>query len=113
MLTRNAAGVWKVARRNAGGKAPIQEPGGVLFQGTAREPDAWSSAYWLTCVVAAVFGTVGLAGRPDTSISSWARNEALARRAADAADDAKAGDSFLQSSTTFSKEAVGARPTTE
>ena len=110
-LRRTVQKSTRTGARQASGGVPLKEPGGMPLPGSANQPDMWSGAYWLTCAVGLVFGTVGLAGRQDTSIKTWARYEALARKDAGADGEAELGQSYLDSSTSYSKEGVGIRPT--
>lgn len=71
------------------------EPGGRLFGEAIRKPGErrrlfdWEVPYIGTLVIAGLMLGFGLNSRPDTSITTWAREEALARQMA---AEAKEGD---------------------
>ena len=71
------------ARRSMdGGAMPYSEPGGNLFNkapGADKKWDSWEYGWWSTAFAGLVFGVFGLWVRPDTSIKSWAMEEARAR----------------------------------
>jgi hypothetical protein len=74
-------------RKMGGGAMPYNEPGGNLFNETVaqranRTWESWEYGYWSTCVAGLIFGTAGLAMKPDSSIKTWAEQEAKSRNAA-------------------------------
>lgn len=66
----------------------MNEPGGRLFgepilkPGERRKWFDWEAPFYLTMFTATVMLSVGLNLRPDSSVKTWAREEALARMAA-------------------------------
>eukprot|EP00942_MAST-04A_sp_MAST-4A-sp1_P013536 g13536.t1 len=98
------------SRRNMGGGAmPHSEPGGNLFNRAPGADQTWASweyGYWSTAFAGLVFGIFGLAVRPDTSIKSWAMEEAKARNGA---TNVKIGENYTETHG-FSIKGVGEIP---
>ena len=118
LLARSVGKVGRVGNKQpkrtmGGGAMPYSEPGGNLFNEVAtkqtRTWESWEYGYWSTCVAGLIFGTVGLAVRPDTSIKTWATNEAKARNSAGAFVIANLGEEYSLTHG-FKVSSIGAIP---
>ena len=100
-------------RSMGGGAMPYNEPGGNLFNEVAttktRTWESWEYGYWSTCVAGLIFGTVGLAVRPDSSIKTWATKEAKARNSAGVYSNANLGEAYTLTHG-FKVSSIGAIP---
>lgn len=76
-------GLGRVAQRGGDSHGtPIKEAGGVLFgerPGDRKGRESWELIYYIGMGASLVLATVGLWSKPDTSIKTYARQEALAR----------------------------------
>ena len=94
---RSLVGVSRSAskRRRGGGD---QYPGGWFSEGTQEKPDgllfgetpplpgqarkweSWELPWYFTLTTATLMLTVGLASKPDRTVNTWAKKEAMVRR---------------------------------
>lgn len=63
------------------GRSPLLPPQPPP-EGVARVKQSWETPYVVTMVSAAVLITMGLTFKPDTTIGTWAKTEALRRKKA-------------------------------
>ena len=103
--------------RTFAGKHPgIQEPTGILFGEkelvgkASRKWESWEHGYWATCVIGVLFGVLILPNRPDTSVGTWSKREAEARKKQNV-EDPILGQSYAVSSNSYVKGAIGENPT--
>ncbi|GBG71051.1 hypothetical protein CBR_g8350 [Chara braunii] len=102
-LSGAAAGLRRVLRTRGGSRYPdgwfgrgTQEgPNGHLFgetplpPGVSRKWEDWELPYYASFVAATVMLTVGLSAKPDTTLTTWARQEALRRMSAAEGEDSE------------------------
>eukprot|EP00561_Arcocellulus_cornucervis_P013895 CAMPEP_0185799290 /NCGR_PEP_ID=MMETSP1322-20130828/234_1 /TAXON_ID=265543 /ORGANISM="Minutocellus polymorphus, Strain RCC2270" /LENGTH=139 /DNA_ID=CAMNT_0028494851 /DNA_START=6 /DNA_END=422 /DNA_ORIENTATION=+ len=66
-------------RKMGGGQPESQSMKARLWEGHSPEPEGWEPTIYATYVVGFGLITLALGFSPDTSIASWANNEAQAR----------------------------------
>eukprot|EP00554_Chaetoceros_debilis_P002996 CAMPEP_0194083208 /NCGR_PEP_ID=MMETSP0149-20130528/8509_1 /TAXON_ID=122233 /ORGANISM="Chaetoceros debilis, Strain MM31A-1" /LENGTH=153 /DNA_ID=CAMNT_0038765553 /DNA_START=47 /DNA_END=508 /DNA_ORIENTATION=+ len=70
----------KITRRNFGaGQPESQSQQARLFEGHSTAPEGWEGPIYATYAAATVVITLALGFSPDTSINTWASNEARVR----------------------------------
>lgn len=83
----------RVTRAGGAPAEEVNEPGGRLFGEAIRKPGErrklfdWEVPYVGSLIVASVMLAVGLNSRPETNSYVWAREEAIARQAAEIGSD--------------------------